>query len=107
MMKLRSIGIIALISTIFMLQGCPTDGNSTVQVSGAADLNVRDNFTQCQIRQNGTTIFVRQDGGLDPFAMALDAGVIYNDVWLDLTVVNADRVTPLTQLEIDIINGTL
>jgi len=93
-----------LVVVAVFLTAC-LDGNGDVQLSGAADINVQDNFTECQIRQNGTTLFVRQNGGLNPYNFAFDPSIVYEDVWTELTVANALRITPLTLVEQNIIDG--
>ena len=95
-----------LIAVLFTLASCEST-DSDVQLSGEADLNVQDNFTECQIRQEGAFYFVRQNGGLDPYEMSIDLTITYTPGWIDLTLADAERVAPLTQLEIDILNGTI
>jgi len=99
---MKKILITALLLT---LTACQQDSN--LNVTGGADLTVKDNLTECRIRQNGTTIFVQQDGGLDPYTIALDPSVVYLNKWVNLTDADADRINPLTQTEKDIIAGNL
>lgn len=93
---------------IAALAGCGElgDSNSTVTLDGAADLNLQDTFTECLVRQNGTSLIVQQTGG-DPYIFIFDSAVIYPDTFEALTISDALRITPLTPTEQDIINGLL
>ena len=82
------------------------DSGGEVTLGGTADVNVQDNFTECQVRQNGTTLFVRQNGGLDQYSFAFDPSIVYEDAWVTLTIADALRITPLTVVEQGIIDGT-
>jgi hypothetical protein len=89
----------------FMLAAC-TDGSSDVTLGGSADLNVRDNLTECYVRQNGTSLVVHQNG-LDRYTFIFDSSIVYPDEYLTLTEADALRITPLTVVEQSIIDGVL
>ncbi len=87
-----------------VLVGCEPSTESDVTLDGAADLNVTENFTECQVRQNVNSLIVKQDGQ-DEYIFIFDPSVTYPDEYLTLTEADALRVTPLTQEEQDIIDG--
>jgi hypothetical protein len=97
-----------LLLTFFVLAGCGEvgDTDSKVTLGGSADVNLQDNFTECLVRQNGTSLVVQQTGR-DPYIFIFDPAVIYPDSFETLTASDALRITPLTVDEQAIIAGTL
>lgn len=87
----------------FLVTAC-NDPDGTVTVQGEADLNVQDNFTECQVRQNVNSLIVKQSG-LDEHIFIFDPSVVYPDEYINLTEASALRVTPLTVEEQAIVNG--
>ena len=98
-MKALLIGLLVL-----GLAACGQTSEVNHRVTGSADLNIKDNLTQCMVRQNGTSLFVMQDG-LDPYTFVFDASVTYPDQWITLTIADTMRVTPLTPAEDAILKG--
>lgn len=90
--------------TFLFLIGC-ADTDGTVKVSGDAGLNLQDNLTECSIRQEGGFYFIEKDG-LDPITISIDFAIIYPiGEYVTLTQADLLRVSPLTQIELDIIDG--
>lgn len=96
--------IIAVLS--LTLIACGELGDSEVKVSGGADIGIEENFTECEVRQNASSLIVRQNGN-DDFVFIFDPAVTYPDEYQNLTIADTLRVTPYTADEQAIIDGTL
>ena len=89
-----------------ILAACDNGGQTDLTLGGAADINVNDRVTECQIRQNGTSLIVRQTG-LDSYTFIFDPSIVYADQYVTLTEADALRITPLSPDEQLIIDGLL
>jgi hypothetical protein len=94
-----------LMAGVIFLYGCG-DTSGTQTLTGEADINVNDNFAECQIRQNASSLIVKQTGS-DAFVFIFDPSITYADEFVTLNTADALRISPLTADEQAIIDGTL
>jgi hypothetical protein len=96
-----------LMAGVIFLYGCgDTDTSGTQTLEGSADVNLNNNFAECQIRQNVNSLIVKQTGA-DEYIFIFDPLVGYADEFVDLATADALRISPLSVDEQAIIDGSL